>query len=179
MPIALAAVALIAGAAPSQASLLGHQMTATYQHPALGTVYGDATWAPATFVTGAGGETVGDIEGVTQIAVDFAASTLTLVLTTTLTGPVWNSAAFNGPVFTSADALGIVSATVDSLATTMSGFGDSRVSFTGNEIRIDWGGLGYTSGTKVVVNFTTVPEPLTLAVLGVGLLGLAAVRRRA
>lgn len=178
---ALTAFAVVAGAAPSQASLLGHSFTASYRYPVLGDVYPFSTWTHETFVSGAGVDTTAEIESVTRIAVDFTANTLSLVFNTDLTNPTWTAASFNGPVFTSADALGILSATVDSL-TTMSGFDNSRVSFTDNEIRINWNGLAYVNGTQVVLNFVTataVPEPATLAVLGIGLLGLAAVRRRA
>jgi hypothetical protein len=38
--------------------------------------------------------------------------------------------------------------------------------------------LSYGNGTVVRIDFAPVPEPATMAVLGAGLLGLAAVRRR-
>ena len=125
----------------------------------------------------AGQETVGDVEGVTQLLVDFSDSALTIALQTTLSTPNWNSAAFNGIVFTSPGPLGITGAVVDP-ATTMTGFDDSRVGFNADQIFINWNGLSYVNGTVVKVDFAPVPEPATMAVLGAGLLGLAAVRRR-
>jgi hypothetical protein len=164
---------------PAEASLIGRSMTATYQYPDLGTVYSGSAWTPPSFVVGTGEETVGTIEGVTDLHTDFGASNLTITLDTVLDAPVWNAAAFNGPVFTAGAPLGITGASVDA-ATTMPGFDASRVSFAGDQIALDWAGLGYVNGTVVKIDFafSPVPEPAGFAILGTGLAGLAALRRR-
>lgn len=179
-PLFVAAVA-VGAAAPANASLLGQDFSVNYRFPDLGTVYGSATWAPASFTVGAGTETVGDVEGVTNITVDFTGLSLSLLLTTVLGNPTWNSVAFNGPVFTATAPHGLAGASVGA-GTTMAGFDNSRVSFTGDEIRIDWNGLSYVSGTVVNVDFSfapvAVPEPASAALLGLGLVALGAMRRR-
>lgn len=173
--VAIAAFASLAGT--SKASLIGQSFTATYQYPTLGSVYPDATWSPTTFVVTAGSpETVGNVEGVTSIAVDFTGTSLTLVLTTTLNTPTWGGTTFNGPVFTAAGPLGIGGATVG-VGTTLAGFDLSRVGIAPNEIRIDWNGLSYRSGDTVQLDFVLVPEPASLTLLGAGLLGLVAAAR--
>ncbi|MFC0385665.1 PEP-CTERM sorting domain-containing protein [Muricoccus vinaceus] len=178
-------MALLAGAAPARADFIGQAFTPTYEFPVAGAAYGPSSWSPASFTVGAGVETTGLIEGVTSIATDFSAARLVLVLSTDLVSPTWSSVPFNGPVFTSGSNLGITGAVVDALATTLAGFDDSRVSFTGNEVRINWNGLSYITGSQVAVDFTfsqnpvSVPEPSTLALFGLGLLGLGAARARA
>lgn len=155
-------------------------MDAVYDFPDLASPYGDASFSPPSFAVGAGVETVGDVEGVTTLSVDFTASRLTIVLNTTLTNPTWTGAAFNGPLFTllSPGTLGITGATVDA-STTLAGFDAGRVTFSDSQIGINWNGLSYLDGQQVVVDFTFVPEPSSVVTLGVGCaLPLLAIRRR-
>lgn len=160
--------------APAQAGLLGKQLDAVYYTPATNTPYNSASFTPPTFTIGAGQETTGNVENVTDLLVDFTDDMLTIILETSLTNPTWNSASFNGIIFTSPDSLGLASALV-APETTMSGFDNSRVSFNANQILINWNGLSYEDGTLVKVNFTSagVPEPLdTLGVataIGLGI----------
>jgi hypothetical protein len=147
--------------APAQAFLIGKQMDAVYYFPDTNTQYASASFTPPTFTIGSGQETIGNVEGVTDLLVDFTKDMLTITLNTTLTNPTWTSASFNGIIFTSPSSLGLASASV-APETTMGGFGNSRVSFNANQILINWNGLSYENGTKVKVNFTPVPEPLTI-----------------
>jgi hypothetical protein len=57
-------------------------------------------------------------------------------------------------------------------------FSQSNVTFNGNSIAVSWAGVHFNAGDKVVLSVTPVPEPETYALMGVGLLGLVAVRRR-
>ncbi|MEO8079084.1 MAG: PEP-CTERM sorting domain-containing protein [Caldimonas sp.] len=67
----------------------------------------------------------------------------------------------------------------------MTGFTAPRAGLGANQLTIDWNGLTYVDGTKVVVDFTAapIPEPETYAMLalGLGMFGAvgAARRRRA
>jgi len=174
----------LAAAAPAHASLIGDQLTAVYSYPTPATPYSSASFTPAAFTVGPGQETLGNVENVTFLGVDFSASALAITLSTSLTNPAWNANGFNGIVFTSPDPLGITAAVVDP-ATTMAGFDDSRVSFSQNQILVDWHGLSYVDGTVVQVDFTfppsppaTVPEPATGAMVGTALFGLGAIMRR-
>ncbi len=167
---------IVALSSPARAGFINQSMTPTYDYPTLGTVYANSSWAPASFVVGPGQETDGNIEGVTDLLVDFGPSTLTITLRTVLSTPTWNTAAFNGPVFTSATPFDIASATVDP-TTTMAGFDNSRVSFGPKDIALNWNGLSYVDGTGVQIDFTFIPEPATIAVLGLGLTAILAARR--
>jgi hypothetical protein len=170
---------LLGSSLASAAGLAGQTLSGGYYLPDMGTVYPMAVFSPPSFVVGAGQETTVDVEGVTDLNIDFDDYSLTITLQTTLSSPTWLSESFNGLIFDSVDPLGITAATVDG-STTMAGFDDSRVSFNANQILIDWGGLGYVDGTQVKVNFTipaNVPEPGTAVLLGLGLVAIATRRR--
>lgn len=176
---ATAAIALLAGGLPAQASLIGQGFNVSYRFADLSTVYANATATPADFVVGAGVDSVIDVENVTDLIVDVAAASLSIVFDTVLSSPTWNPASFNGLRFIGTAPHGIAGASVDGTST-LAGFDASRVTLTGDEIRLDWNSLSYADGTQLVINFTfaAVPEPASLALLGAGLLGLAGTRRR-
>jgi hypothetical protein len=164
----------------AHAGLIGTQMDVGYYTPDTSSPYAPAVFSPSHFTVGAGQETIGDVEGVTNILVDFSDSTLSITFDTILGSPTWNTASFNGVTFTAASFLGIGSALVDP-STSMAGFDNARVSYTDHQILLNWQGLSYVDGTTVTINFTSasaVPEPGTLALLGLGLAGLAWRRRR-
>ena len=168
---------LLLSSVEAHAGFIGQTMSASYRFPTVNDIYAAATtWTPPSFTVGPGEETVGDIEGVTQLHVDFAKNRLLITLNTSLTNPTWLVEPFNGPVFTADAPLYIAGASIDP-TTTMSGFDVSRVTWTGETIRIDWNGLSYQDGTVVAVDFA-VPEPMSLAIMSTGLVGLGLVRRR-
>jgi cobalamin biosynthesis protein CbiG len=60
----------------------------------------------------------------------------------------------------------------------MAGFTSSNVSFTSDQISINWPGLSFTTSTVVEldVGTTSVPEPAVIvSLLGMGLLGASSV----
>jgi hypothetical protein len=168
----------------AHAGFIGAQMTASYYFPDSSSPYASAAFTPPSFTVGAGQETVGDIEGVTNLLVDFSDDALSIAFDTILGNPTWNGADFNGIIFTATNPLDISSAIVDA-STTMAGFDNFRISYTDHQILLNWQGLSYIDGTVVNINFTSglpqtgsVPEPGTLALVGLGLAGLVPRRRK-
>lgn len=99
--------------ASAQAGLLGKQLNAAYYFPDTSTIYNQASFSPEDFTIAAGQETIGNVENVTDLLVDFTDKSVTITLNTILTNPRWNTANFNGIIFTSlASSLDIASAVV-------------------------------------------------------------------
>ncbi len=65
--------------------------------------------------------------------------------------------------------------------TNMVGFDTNRFSFTDNQIQVDWANLSFNANTIVKLDVIdppiSVPEPASMLLLGLGLMGLSGVRR--
>ncbi len=162
----VAVVALGTSTRPARADLLGHVMTADYIAPIIGTV----AYAGGTATVGAGVEFPG-LDGVFDVNI----SSGQIVFDGFQLATTFSSLPQNGPELTDTTApWGAVS--IDD-STNMVGFDASRLFVSGNTLRINWAGLPFDGNTRVVLD-VAVPEPASIGLLAVGLIGISAFRRR-
>ena len=168
----------------AHAGFIGREVSVEYAFPDLTTNYPQAISTPQSFlVTDPGIESVVNVEGVTTIAVDFTDQSLFIQFGTILTNPRWNDATFSGLLFTliSGGPFSLANGIVNQGSTTLGGFDASDISFSDTQIFLNWNGLSYGNGTTLRIDFEfarDVPEPATLGLLGIGLVGVVAQRRR-
>ena len=176
----LLAAAVTTGSALA-APLMGSTVSYQYYYPTLDSPYGGTPNVNGNYIVGAGDEIPSLTDAVgwmdisaNQIVVEFSH------------GSRFGAAPFSGWVLS--DVFGTIdsfsSVTLDA-STTLAGMNAERLGFTADSISVNWGGLSFEEGDRLVLNVLTrsgsgisVPEPGTLSLMAVALLGIAAVRRQ-
>ena len=163
--------AMMALAIPSvaHAGMMGSTMGDQYY------AYGGAYNSQTNFVVGAGVED--NFAGYYDLDIDDNSITFDY-----LTASTWSSSSlslaptiYNGTAIRMVSGPSFTNVTIDG-ATNLAGFNASRMSWTGNEIQIDWVDLTFDENTIVKLNVETVPEPASMSVLLGG--AVLALRRR-
>lgn len=187
----LAVAMMFAVSATAEAALMGD--TIDWQYYAFGGTY-DYLGSPGSFVAGSTTSFFGGVfNNLNYGYFTISATDTQIIFDYSLCSPcpsTWDSSPDslnsgglyiqNGILLTDITSNPFSSVTVDA-ATNMSGFSISNVTFTANQLAVNWMGLSYDSSTRVVLDISSnasVPEPASILLLGSGLMGLAAWKRK-
>jgi len=175
---ALTTASLLAASLPAQAGLIGSTVSSQYFFN------GQAYNNPQSFTADGGAHAnffnYFQVE-VTDHQVIFDYSTFN-------GSASWNNAAgwsSGGLYIESGNLLNFIGApdihgvTLDA-ASNMAGFNASRITFDHDSIAVNWAGLSFSNGTRVVLDIDagTVPEPASYALVAIALAGLGLAKRR-
>jgi len=166
----IATALLAVGSTASASVLAGDTVNETYYFPDASTVYQNLgnVVAPGA-ISGAAGIYSLQINDTTITASNFAyAST-------------WTPTSFNGFVLTDESNSPFTGVTVDP-ATNMAGFSASNVTFTPNQILVNWQGLSFNTSTIVTLDLngaSPTPEPgfMWCGLIVAGVLAIVKLRR--
>jgi len=160
---------ILMAAMPAGASsiLAGQTINVTYYDPDLSTVYVDFGTAVAPFT----------FAGVPLVEVNVAITDYNITFTFNETAFFTCCRPYNGFVITDETSAPFTWVGIDP-ATDLSGFTNANVTFTADQIFVNWPGLN--PATSTIVALDLAPEPATFGLLGIGLgaLPLMAYRRR-
>jgi hypothetical protein len=164
---------LVGGAGQARADYLGSTMD--WQYFALGGPY----TGPNIFVDCGGVAGVfADKAGVPYFKIIADDNSVTFDYSSVTRGGTWaGSSCSLSPTIHNGIAIDLISGpdfgsvTIDP-ATNMIGFDRGHISFTANQIQVDWQELPFEPDTIVKVDIVPIPEPSTLLLLAVGTVGV-------
>jgi hypothetical protein len=159
------------------AVLDGQTLGYVYNYPTIGTFYPPDRPAPypSSVVVGPGIEIPNIVDNIASLDI----SDTNLRLNFGSNGNFGGGVPFNGFILTDINGTipDFASITINS-ATTLAGFDSSRLFIDANTIRVNFVGLPFQTNDILSLDIAAVPEPETVALLGLGLLGMTAVRRK-